>query len=104
LRTRPTSSCQETFQKLLCACLSADRLVRRVQPRSRDIRPAEKLARRNGDHKPVIGVATDIGASGRSTLYSYHQMWVANDAHAQPCNGEMAACKVKKPAIWEASE
>jgi hypothetical protein len=72
--------CEIFFKEFLSTCLAASRLIQRSQASRGRVRAAGK-ALLNGNDKPVIGFAADVGASGRGAFHGCNQMRVARVAH-----------------------
>jgi hypothetical protein len=76
----------------LSTCLAASRLIYGAQGGSGRVWPASKTLL-NRDDEPMIGLSADIGASGRSALYSGNQMRVAWLDHNDASISKVHCCK-----------
>lgn len=72
---------QVSLKKFLCAGLTAGRFIWRSEAGGGNEWTADEALAVHGGDEPVIGLATDIGASGSGAFYRGDQMRIAKFAH-----------------------
>jgi hypothetical protein len=98
-------SSQIAFKKFLRAGLTAGGLVCYAQGSGGQKWATDKTLLLNGGDKPVIGLTTDIGASGGRAFYGGDEMRIARLVHAQApavtvgCGGNKTELSAVRKAV-----